>query len=424
MIYIIDSLMGTGKTKGSYSMINRHKDRKYVFMTPLLNEFKPLQHACRDLYFIEPQAYPTKQAHFRSLVQSGQNIVTSHELIKRMKFTDEDKAIFYSHRYTLIIDEAVDTISEFSHLNLADFKKVKDDIQIDSRGWVTWTENDESKIPDRYRDVYEVSLTGNLYSYNNTLLWRLPLDFFDCFQDIYIMTYNFERSHMSYDLKLENIPYEYCHFENNELQTGKQDISHYLQAFKDRIVLYDGKLNEIGKNYYDLSAHQWKSMITRSSMQKTVSVTEKHIYIEDTLEKFRNIFRNHNQPVDKCIYSRFKRPEETTNGQNTRLKYFIRNYTGAEMVPFNTTGTNEYRLKTSLIYGVNVFEHPGISQYYQERHLSSYNKDDMALNTMLQWIYRSAIRNVNVEKTDPCYHIMLAVPSLRMRNILLQWVNQ
>lgn len=422
MIYVIDSLMGTGKTKGSYSMINRNRNKKYVYMTPLLNEFKPLQNACRDHHFIEPQPYPTKQAHFRSLVQAGSNIVTSHELIKRMKFTDEDKAVFYSHQYTLIIDEAVDTISEFSHLNSADFRKIKDDIQIQDNGWVTWKENDPQEIPDRYRDVYEVSLTGNLYSYNNALLWRLPLDFFDCFQDIYIMTYNFEKSHMCYDLKLENLEYEYCHFENNDLVAGKQDISEYLHDFNSRIVLYDGKLNSIGENYYDLSAGQWKKMATRSNSPNSQK-DSKTLYIEDILEKFRNIFRNQGQPVDKCIYSRFKRYEETSGGNSTRLKYFIRNYTGATMVPFNTTGTNEYRQKTSMIYGVNVFDHPGIAQYYQERQLDCYDKDDTALTTMLQWIYRSAIRNVHVDRSDPDYKVMLAVPSKRMREILLNWAS-
>ena len=74
-----------------------------------------------------------------------------------------------------------------------------------------------------------------------------------------------------------------------------------------------------------------------------------------------------------------------------------------------------------MIYGVNVFDHPGISQYYQERQLDCYDKDDTALTTMLQWIYRSAIRNVHVDRSDPDYKVMLAVPSKRMREILLNW---
>ena len=77
--------------------------------------------------------------------------------------------------------------------------------------------------------------------------------------------------------------------------------------------------------------------------------------------------------------------------------------------------TNEYRTRTVLSYPVNVFTNP-----FKKRYLSTdeqpFNEDLYALSMMIQWIWRSAIRDG--------HPIRIYVPSLRMRSLLSNWIQQ
>lgn len=89
-----------------------------------------------------------------------------------------------------------------------------------------------------------------------------------------------------------------------------------------------------------------------------------------------------------------------------------RGYWNSDVV-FSQKATNTYSDKTVLAYPVNLFANPGIVNFYRS-HGQEFDNDRWALSTMVQWIWRSAIRNGK--------QIQLYLPSRRMRELLYKWM--
>lgn len=84
-------------------------------------------------------------------------------------------------------------------------------------------------------------------------------------------------------------------------------------------------------------------------------------------------------------------------------------------LPFNCRATNAYRNCRVLAYCANVFFDPVFSRYYKSQGVEL-DADAYALSTMIQWIWRSAIRDGK--------EIWIYVPSRRMRELLEGWLNK
>jgi len=67
---------------------------------------------------------------------------------------------------------------------------------------------------------------------------------------------------------------------------------------------------------------------------------------------------------------------------------------------------------------LNVFPHFSITSYFNDKGISIDN-DNYALSILLQWIWRSRIRNAT--DTDENRKIDLYLPSRRMRELLIKW---
>ena len=79
----------------------------------------------------------------------------------------------------------------------------------------------------------------------------------------------------------------------------------------------------------------------------------------------------------------------------------------------NSKGTNQYRNKTALAYLLNIYPNTRQKTYLYSKGIA-FNDDFYALSEMLQWIWRSAIRDGKP--------VQLYVPSLRMRTLLKDWL--
>ena len=83
-------------------------------------------------------------------------------------------------------------------------------------------------------------------------------------------------------------------------------------------------------------------------------------------------------------------------------------------IPCNSRSTNEYMDRFVVVYPINVFVNPIIVKFFEANGVKI-NQDDYALSEMIQFIYRSRIRQ---NKTIYCY-----IPSLRMRQLLYNYIN-
>jgi hypothetical protein len=91
-------------------------------------------------------------------------------------------------------------------------------------------------------------------------------------------------------------------------------------------------------------------------------------------------------------------------------------------IAYNMKATNKFRHKKNLAYLVNVFVHGDISIYFKQRHPNiNVNEKIYALNILIQWIWRSRIRNQDLPYNER--YINLYLPSKRMRDILTEWLD-
>ena len=80
----------------------------------------------------------------------------------------------------------------------------------------------------------------------------------------------------------------------------------------------------------------------------------------------------------------------------------------------NARSTNKYGYCYNLAYCLNVYLHPSVSQFFRQKGIVI-DEELYALSEMIQWIWRSRIRNN--EK------INIYIPSIRMRTLLNSWIN-
>lgn len=88
-------------------------------------------------------------------------------------------------------------------------------------------------------------------------------------------------------------------------------------------------------------------------------------------------------------------------------------FEGAKWVPSKTRGTNDYAQCSHLVYLFNQNANPNVARFLgvdDQEH-----KDLYAVSELIQWIYRSRVRN-----DQP---ITLFLPSQRMRKLLADWMD-
>ena len=83
-------------------------------------------------------------------------------------------------------------------------------------------------------------------------------------------------------------------------------------------------------------------------------------------------------------------------------------------VACNARATNNYKDRTTCAYLCDRYYNPVIKQFFIDKNVTI-DEDTWALSELLQWIFRSAIREHK--------EINIYIPSKRMRELLLKWLN-
>ena len=83
-------------------------------------------------------------------------------------------------------------------------------------------------------------------------------------------------------------------------------------------------------------------------------------------------------------------------------------------IPHNLRATNEYSNTHTLAYCVNRYISPFLINYFKTKDVNV-NQELYALSEMLQWIWRSRIRNDE--------SINIYIPSSRMRKLLIEYLD-
>jgi hypothetical protein len=410
-VKVIDSMMGTGKTSYAIqTMQEAPSSQRFIYVTPFLTEVSRVKEEVTNRRLREPKnkhGFGKKLDSLKRLLKKGADIVTTHALFAIVD--EEVSELLMKNKYTLFLDEVMQVVSQIDCIRRDDIPILlgSDRINLDKDGKVNWL--GDPALNSRYNEVKLYALAGNLYSLNDiALVWNFPAEIFKLFKQVYILTYFFKGQIQRYYFDLHSVPYRYYSVKkesNNYILVRLKDLDEDRSHLKEKIRIYDGKLNEIDKKDNSLSKSWFKDGNNGSKIKKLKS----NLY-----NYFRNIQR---AKADDILWTTFKGEFNKIKGKGySKIKPdTIHNDKGNScFVPFTIRATNQYKHKTKLAYCLNRYLNP-IEKNFFSQHGVKIDEDSLALSDLLQWLFRSAIRE---GKTIDLY-----IPSKRMRNLLIDWLE-
>ena len=400
-ISIVDSIMGSGKSTWARNYMNSHPEYKWWYVTPYLTEIdNKVFPECNRLNMKQPQ-YDTlspgssKHDHLRKLIIDGENIATTHKLFLSISPNDEMLYHIQRQNYHLIIDEVPDVITansitqdDIKYLEKSEIIKIdRDSLEI------TFINKDYKGV---YKPLLDLSYSGKLYIPEkdvNAVIWIYKKIIFSVFDSIIVLTYLFNGSYLQSYFDLKGLKYQ---IDENILFTPAEKESATKERIKSHIDIYQGHLNDVGqkKGLTNQFSHNW--------------------YLNKKNEPYRKkLFNNaynylHNKcgaRSDSALYTVFKEVAEQTP---------LRSYKKC-FIPCNQRVSNDYQDRKYLAYLINMYENPALTTFFSRR--TSHDQTTYALDSLLQWIWRSAIRK------DPMEEIHIFIPSTRMRELLIDWLK-
>lgn len=390
--------MGGGKTSAAITYMNEHKERRFIFITPYLEQVERIKKSCSTMSFAEPVAdgVSTKSDSFRHLIKLGRNIATTHQLFERTN--KETEKMLKDAGYTLIVDEALGALA--SHPIKKDDSEIAlamGLIEIDEDGYYVRTDKKYNGMLNGYlKGLKELHVH---HSEDEVWVCSLPVEIFDCFEEVIVLTYMFDAQLHKYYYDLKGVEYkyigvkktiegEYRFVEDPALAT----IPDSLYELRDKIHIFDDiKINSIGDNDTALSA----SWYSKDTIKKCDRI-RKNIY---------NVFQNiYGAKGKDALWTTFKDMRDRCEPKGYKKGF----------LSCNARATNNYSDRHFVAYCINVYHNPFLVQHMKRKGIEL-NEDRYALSEMVQFVFRSAIRNGE--------DVYVYIPSMRMRTLLQDWLK-
>lgn len=420
---VYDAMMGSGKTTKIMQKIkDSHENQNFLYITPLLDEchriagtsylpdddykrpvtvslsddYKSIHYLydedalLKDRRFKHPSYKGgTKAENLLYLLNNKENIVSTHQLFINLTPDMLEKA----KDYILIIDETVQVYEfyvEYTEKELDAMFRL---------GWIRVDDSDEFTLRfnresfgdnggDPTGTKYETfalmcDLGQLLYVDHKLIVWELSIETLSSFKEVWIATYLFEGSQMSSYLKSHKIEYELIQFGSKP-----SEIKHLINIIEEK------RINSIGgekPSSPNLSATEFKR--------------DKKYVCESLSKSLDNYFRNKvKAKKDDRLWTSFKDARAAIGQSRYR----------DDWLAFNVKATNNYQHVHNIAYLINLYPNPMLVKVSSKKGFPI-REDIFALSEMVQWIWRSAIRN-----NEP---INLFIPSIRMRTLLKLWLN-
>ncbi len=397
--------MGSGKSTWAINYINSHPDKKFLCIVPLLDECDRYKKNT-EIDIIDPEKWGSKWKHFRWLVEKEKNIVTTHALIQKMDL--DMLELLKSKDYTLMIDECLDVLDTYK-ISRDDLKIIFNEklVSLDDDGFLVWNE-DKKPYKGVYGDIKRLCSFKSLMGFKKDnsdelariLMWNFPVDFFKCFEESYIFTYLWEGSIQKSYFDIHKIRYEKYMLDDKSELIKHDKLLEYEKRSKvaDLINIYDGKFNNIGSKIG--KANPLSKSWYEDKRKKNLSIFNQ--LRRNTENYFRTVVQTKSRDN---MYTVFKPYCKFLKGEGYAKGF----------VPCNARGTNNFREKKSLAYLINFFMQPDIKQFVEHYHIE-FDEELFSLSTLLQWIWRSQIRDGKP--------IEIYIPSERMRSLLKIWIEE
>ena len=397
MIHVADCLPGAGKSTASRNKMRREIGRKrFLYATPYNAECERMVAECGDWLKMPNLSSRQKTRDVKALMRRGCSVATTHEMINR--FDDELIKLARDGKYTLFLDEAFDTFSKLD-LSADDISLLTTSgiMSVDENGVCGWT---AESYHGRFDDVRDACADQRIVLANGgAMIWQFPIEVFNAFEDVYVLTHMFETSQLCSYFKIMGLSYEYIGvrpaedgYEFCELDEASDPRS----IPSDLVHIYDGaKYNECGKawNAFGIT---WghRQLDANPELAKEVATGASNI--------MRNIWKVKAKTTFWTCAKCFAKALQPAGMQKTHIAW-------------NTRATNDYREYDHMIFLHNIFMDVDTKRYLASAG-APIDENQYALAYLIQWMWRSALRDGK--------EVWIYIPSSRMRALLKQWLGQ
>ena len=392
-ITVVDARMGRGKSSAAIRYMNRYNvAKRFLYRTPYLTEEDRI---CEQCDFDQSDSdYMSKSAELKTHIRHGKNVAATHSLFYLMD--EEALELVRANHYSLIIDESIQVIERLNVTD-KDFALIISQLaDVGENGVVRWK---DKEYDGRFCDYKELADAGSLRMIDSALLNVMNPDMLRSFDEVFMLTYLFDGQYQKAYLDFFGFDYRIIGVELDEdgYRFSNAPDSPPPLDYRNLIhIVETPAMNKVGDGKFALS----KNWFTRRG------------YDHPDIRALRNNLKKFFQGVpggnhDSRLWTSFKDARDKLTDRRTGR--FRNNF-----LQVSARATNEFRNRTDIAYMANRFVDPNLLKFFSERDIEI-NSDHFALSEMLQWIWRSAIRD-----NKP---INLYIPSSRMRELLIDWMN-
>lgn len=390
--------MGRGKSSAAIRYMNQYKGKRcFLYITPYLTE---VDRVCELCDFEEPGCdFMSKSSQLKSMMRRRVNIASTHSLFTLMD--EEALNLAKENGYSLIIDESLQIIQGVPVSTRDKELLLEHLIVVNEDGFVSWSDAD---YDGKFSGYKEMADAGTLYYCAGTMYEVMNPKRFSAFDEVFMLTYLFDGQPQKAYFDFYGFDYivigvekdeDGYHFSDKPDAPPSTDYSNLIHIIGEGEDHADSRMNDIGYDRTALSANWFKR---RGKVHQDVKTIKNNL---------RNFFdRKTNSNSDTRLWTTFKECEDWLLGLRGRY--------ASNFLSLNARATNAYRETNCVAYLVNRFVDPNIAKFFATKDIQI-DPDQFALSEMLQFIWRSAIRD-NKE-------ITLYIPSRRMRDLLLGWIN-
>ena len=397
-VYVCDAIMGSGKTSAAIDIMRGSTSPPpflaihppYIFVTQFLSEVQRIRAACPG--FREPVNVGSgKLVGMKTLTESKSNIASTHALFYR--YDADLLATIRNAHYTLILDEVVDVIRMLD-LTQDDirFLFAAGLISADADRRVHWEKPDYS---GRWADVRnDIDTSCVTFEDGKLLVWTLPVELFEAFDSVVVLTYMFGAQYQHYYFLHNHVRYTTIGVDRSNggyVYTATPPPTNQKTALPEIEFVDTPSLLAIGEPRTALSSNWFRRA--------------EDTQIEEVRNNIYNVFRNKwNAKGPDFMWSTYLHARDAVAHRGFKQSFLA----------YNARATNDWSDRHHLAYAANLFPMPDEAAYFINRGFRI-DEDAMALSTMVQWLWRSAIRKG--EK------IWLYLPSRRMRSLITKYLT-
>jgi len=424
-IEIIDALCGTGKTTAIISWMHKNPTNRYLYVSPLVKEIEErIVEECEELGFVYPEndGARNKSQHLLELLEEGQNVAFTHNLYSRLTQAHMDAIELQG--YVLIIDEEVTMIEPLERSGSGsegytnqDLKYLYNDgkllVDTEDFGRLVWNwegYEDNAKY-SRLKAMCNLGMvycadfkkdkkTGEKVDEIHSLVTQLPIELLKCCKRTILISYLFEGSIMDSFLEMKGVetrPFD-MEAEGVELRWTNSEIKQQIAPLIDFVETRSTK--RVGRKRL---TYTWYQNEFTNETARQIGGTIRSVGAKAKAK-----------PEDMM----WTAPKDRTTlvSKGNRIKIKPQGYSAENCYVFpSARATNDYAHKRTLVHC--LYRHPNLTvEQYLKHYGVEVNTDNFATAELIQWVWRSRIRN-----KEP---ISLCILSKRMDILFKDWLNK